>query len=98
MQSCCGKGACILSHFSHVQLLVTIWTIALQALLSKGFSKQEYWSGLPCPLGDLPDTGIEPVSLTSTALIGRFFTTSASTPIIFLSAQSMEFFQRKGER
>ena len=81
----------MLSHFSRVQLLVTIWTIALQALLSKGFSKQEYWSGLPCPpLGDLADTGIEPVSLTSTALIGRFFTTSASTTIIFLSAQSME--------
>ena len=71
----------------------------LQALLSKGFSKQEYWSGLPCPpLGDLPDTGIEPVSLTSTALIGRFFTTSASTTITFLSSQSMEYFQRKDER
>ena len=99
MQSCCGKGACILSHFSRVQLLVTIWTVALQALLSKGFSKQEYWSGLPCPpLGDLPDTGIEPVSLTSTAWIGRFCTTSASTTTAFLSAQSIEYFQRKDER
>ena len=43
------------------------------------FSRQEYWSGLPCPpLGDLPDPGIEPLSLMSTALAGRFFTTSTS--------------------
>ena len=40
-----------------------------------GFSRQEYWSGLPCPPpGDLPDPGIEPESLTSPALAGRFFT------------------------
>ena len=43
------------------------------------FSKQEYWSGLPClPPGDLPDPGREPASLMSPALAGRFFTTSAS--------------------
>ena len=43
-----------------------------------GFSRQEYWGGLPCPLpGHLPDSGIEPVSLMSPALAGRFFTTSA---------------------
>ena len=48
------------------------------APLSMGFSRQEYWSGLPCPpLGDLPDTGIEPMSLKSPALAGGFFTTSA---------------------
>ena len=41
------------------------------------FSKQEYWSGLPCPPGDLPDPGIKPVSLTSPELAGEFFTTSA---------------------
>ena len=42
-----------------------------------GFSRQEYWSGLLCPSpGDLPDPGIEPVSLTSPALVGTFFTTS----------------------
>ena len=47
--------------------------------LSTGFSRQEYWSGLPCPLpGDLPHPGIEPVSLMSSALVGRFFTTSAT--------------------
>ena len=42
-----------------------------------GFSRQEYWSGLPCPLpGDLPDPGIKPMSLMSAALVGVFFTTS----------------------
>jgi len=41
------------------------------------FSRQEYWSGLPCPPpGDLPDPGIEPASLMSGALAGGFFTTS----------------------
>ena len=44
-----------------------------------GFSRQEYWSGLPCPpAGDIPDPGIEPVSLMSPVLAGRFFTTSAN--------------------
>ena len=43
--------------------LWTLWTVAYQAPLSMGFSRQEYWSGLPCPLpGDLPDPGIEPMS------------------------------------
>ena len=42
--------ACVPSHLSCVQLLVTLWTVAHQALLSMGFSRQEYWSGLPCPL------------------------------------------------
>ena len=56
----------MLSHFSCVQLSVTLWTIARQAPLSIGFSRQEYWSGLPCPPpGDLPDLGIEPISPAS---------------------------------
>ena len=51
-------------------------TIAHQAPLSMGFSRQEYWSGLPGPLpGDLPNPGTEPESLMSPALAGRFFTT-----------------------
>ena len=55
--------AFMLSRFSHVQLFATLWTIACQASLSKGFSRQEYWRGLPCPApGDLPDPGIEPKS------------------------------------
>ena len=46
---------------SHVQLFVTPWTVAHQAPPSMGFSRQEYWSGLPFPFpGDLPDPGIEP--------------------------------------
>ena len=48
---------------SHVQLFATLWTVAYQASLSMGFSRQEYWSGLPFPSpGDLPDPGIEPRS------------------------------------
>ena len=68
---------CVLSCFSHVQLYATPWTVAGQAPLSMGFSRQECWSGLPCtPPGDLPDPGIEPMSLRAPALAGRFFTTS----------------------
>ena len=40
---------CMLSHFSCVWLFLTLWTVARQAPLSMGFSRQEYWSGLPCP-------------------------------------------------
>ena len=57
---------------------VTPWTVARQAPLSMEFSKQEYWSGLPFPLpGDLPDPGIEPMSLLAPALTGSFFITRA---------------------
>ena len=53
----------MLTHFNRVQLFATLWTVACQATLSMGFSRQEYWSGLPCPPpGDLPDPGIEPGS------------------------------------
>ena len=70
---------CVLSLFSHVQLFMTLRTIVHQAPLSMGFSKQEYWSGLPCPPpGDLPNPGIEPESLASPALADGFFTTSAT--------------------
>ena len=69
---------CVLNHSSRVRLFATPWTIACQAPLSTGFSRQEYWSGLPCPPpGDLPNQGIEPMSLTPPALAGEFFTTSA---------------------
>ena len=57
--------ACMLSCFSHVQLFVMLWTVARQAPLSMGFSRQEYWSGLPRPVsGDLLDPVIEPISLS----------------------------------
>ena len=53
----------MLSHFSHVRLFVTLWTVVHQAPLSMGLSRQEYCSGLPCPPpGDLLDSGIEPRS------------------------------------
>ena len=59
----------MLSCFSRVQLLVTPWTVARQAPLSMGFSRQEYWSELPFPSPeDLPNPGIEPMFLTSPAL------------------------------
>ena len=69
---------CVLSCFSRVRLFVTPWTVAHQAPLSVGFSRQEYWSGLPFPSpGNLPNPESEPASLTSHALARRFFTTSA---------------------
>ena len=55
---------------------MTLWTVAHQAPLSMGFSRQEYWSGLPFPSpGDPPDPRIKPVSLASPASSGGFFTT-----------------------
>ena len=72
-------SACVLSCFSHVWPFVTPWFVAHQTALFMGFSRKEYWSGLPClHPGDLPDPGIEPVSLTSPALTGSFFTTSTT--------------------
>ena len=58
---------------------MTPWTVAHQAPLSMGISRQESWSGLPCPSpGDLPNPGSKTASLTSPALAGGFFTTSAT--------------------
>ena len=58
---------------------VTLWMIAHQALLSMGFSRQEHWSGLPCPSpGDLPDPGIEPISLISSTFGGGSFSPRAT--------------------
>ena len=73
------QDVCMLSRFSCVRVFATLWTIACQGPLSMEFSRQEYWSGLPCPPpGDLPDPGIWHVSLMSPALSGGFFTTSAT--------------------
>ena len=59
----------MLSHFNPVRLFATLWTVAHQAPLSMGFSRQEYWRGLPCPPpGDLSDSGIKHASLKSLAL------------------------------
>ena len=73
--ACAKVHVCMLSH---VKLFVTPWTAAHQAPLSMGFSRQEYWSGLPCPPpGDLPNPGIEPASPASSALQADFFTWEA---------------------
>ena len=68
---------CKISHFSHVLLFGAQYTIAHKAPLSMKLSRQEYWSGLPCPSsGDFPDRSIKPVFLMFPALSVRFFTTS----------------------
>ena len=77
--NCLSFHACVQSLFSHVWIFVTLWTVPHQTPLSLGFSRQESWSWLPCPPpGDLPNPGIDQVSLTSPALAGRFFTTGAT--------------------
>ena len=56
---------CLVAHtsLSHIRLFAILWTVAHQAPLSVGFSRKEYWSGLPCPPpGDLPDAGVQSVS------------------------------------
>ena len=76
------RGVCARMYaqpFQACLTLCTLWTISHQAPLSMGFSRQEYWSGLPClSPGDLPNPGMEPPSLMSPALAGGFFTTSAT--------------------
>ena len=63
------------------------WTVAQQAPLSIDFSRQEYWSGLPCPPpGDLPDSGIKPASPAVPALAGRIFTAESLGKVSTLSA------------
>ena len=85
--------ACVLSHFSHVRLFVTLWTVACQAPLSMGFSRQEYWSVLPFPTPrNLSNPEIEPVSVVSPALVGGFFTTG--NPILMLMLLLLSHFSR----
>ena len=72
-------GAVHAKSLSHVQLFATLWTVAFQAPLSMGFSRQKHWSGLPCPPpGDLPNSGVKPASLISPVLAGGSFTTSVT--------------------
>ena len=69
----------VLSHFSHVQLFETPCTVTLQAPLSMGFSRQEYWNELLGPPAvDLSKSGVKSASFMSPALAGRFFTTSTT--------------------
>ena len=62
---------CMLNHFSCVRFFATLWTVVCQAPLAMRFSRQGYWSGLPCP-----PPGFELASLSSPVLGGVFFTTS----------------------
>ena len=72
-------GARVPSCFSRGQLFAALWTVARQAPLSTGFSRQESWSELPWLLpGDLPDPETEPMSLLSPTSAGGFFTTSTT--------------------
>ena len=69
-------GSAVLSRYSRVRPCATLWTVARQAPLSMGFSRQGYWSVLPFPFpGDFPDPGIELLSPVSSALAGGFFIT-----------------------
>ena len=64
-----------------------------QSALSMGFSRQEYWSGLPFPPpGCLPDLGIKPGSLLSPALVGRFFTSSTTWEAGLIAAGPHSYF------
>ena len=74
------------SVYESAQLCPNTWTVVRQALLSMRFSRQEYWSGLPCsPPRDLPNPGTEPLSVASPALAGRFFNTSTTWETPWLS-------------
>ena len=83
----------IAQSLSHVGLFVTPWTVARQVPPSMGFSRQEYWSGLPFPSpGDLPDPGVGSTSSVSPSLAGRFYTTEArGKPITVHCAPSILF-------
>ena len=64
-----GTQDSLICSLSHVRVFVILWTVALQAPLSMRFSRQEYWSGLPCPPPrDLPNPGMEPTSPASPVL------------------------------
>ena len=78
--------ACVLRCFSCIQLCAMLWTVARQAPLKMGVSRQEYWSGLPClSPEDLPNPGSKPEFLLSLALAGGFFTTSTICNCLFLT-------------
>ena len=85
-------GAHMLSHFSRVWLFAAPWTVARQAPLSMVFSRQEYWSGLPCPPpGDLPYSGVKPKSPASPALhVDSLLLSHWASPLL-LHLQSMDF-------
>ena len=83
-----------MKSLSRVRLFATPWTVAYQASLSMGFSRQEYWSGLPFPSpGDLPNPGTEPLSPKSPALASRLFTTKPPRKPRYKSGNINKMFQ-----
>ena len=73
---------------------MTLWTVAHQAALSMEFYRQEYWSALPFPSpGDLPDPGLELVSLASPALTASFFTISTIWEAFLMALEELEISQ-----
>ena len=91
---------CVCAESLQSCLSVTPWTVAHQAPLSMGFSRQEYWSGLPCPPpGDLPDPGIKCMYLMPPALAGGFFTTnSPGKPTLVYTLLVNSFMQSRCEQ
>ena len=90
-------STCVLSCSSRVRPCATQWTVSCQTPLSMGFSRQEYWNGLPCPPpGDLPDPRIEPASPASHALQAILLTAESlgkpnvNTPSIILPSNSYQ--------
>ena len=87
----------MLRCFNYVQFCVTLWNTTHQALLSMGFSKQKYWSGLPCPPpGDLPNLGVKCMSLKCPALAGMFFTISDTREAHLKSMANLKIEREKG--
>ena len=90
--------ACTLSCFRRLQLFVTPWTIARQAPLFMGFSRQEHWARLPFPSpGRLPGPGMELASLTPPALAGGFFTTSTTWQALQVFTRPLIHFEFSSE-
>ena len=90
----------VLSHFSHVLLVVTLWTVAHQAPLSMGFSRQECSSGLSCPSpGDFPDPEVKPGSVMFPALADGFFTLAPlRKPLLSIYIYSLPSLFKKRKR
>ena len=89
-----SRTKCVLHCFSHVKLFATPWTVARQAPLSMGFSRQEYWRRLPCsPPGNLPYWGIKTVSLISPGLAGRYETLWFTSHVNTLFQRNYKFYQ-----
>ena len=89
----------VLPHFSHVWLFATSWAVAFQAAPSIGFSRQEYWSGLPRPpSGDVSEPGIKPTSFISPALAAGFFTTGTTWNLQYLAHKRMKNWRKTNRR